>query len=191
VHHRGSRQIGAIQVCGQRDDENGLEAVGQLVALPDDDGAATGLFTRPEGTEIRPPQLTSPQLSASRAILPVERLGPFGEPLFGEFSIFSLAGFGQPIEVPSFRIWLANDDECDALARCQRQGGLGPEQTVFEAGFNQPHGLDGSTVGQLSLASASWPRACRMSSASRSGYAKRISASAPFQTPRVATVGFL
>lgn len=112
-------------------------------------------------------------------------LGPFGEPLFGEISILHLAGPGQPIEIPSPRVWLANHDECDAFAWCQRQGGLGPEQTVFEAGFNQPHGLDGSTVGQPSR-----PRA-----SARARYVAVTSgtvvAGAPFQTPRVATAGFL
>jgi hypothetical protein len=52
LDHRSARKVRPVKVRRQRNDENRLERPRQRVALPDYDGASTGLFSRSIGTEI-------------------------------------------------------------------------------------------------------------------------------------------
>jgi hypothetical protein len=54
-----SREVCTIEVCGQRDHENGLKRSCQGVTLPDHDRTPTGLLTWAIGAKINPPDLAT------------------------------------------------------------------------------------------------------------------------------------
>jgi predicted nuclease of restriction endonuclease-like RecB superfamily len=54
-----AREPRPAHIRRKRDNEDGLEHGGQLVALPDDDGSAAGLLERTMAPEIRPPDLAT------------------------------------------------------------------------------------------------------------------------------------
>ncbi len=65
LDHRSAGQMRAIEVRGERNDEDGLEHARQRIALPDDDGTTAGLLLRTMAAEISPPDFASPQRSSS------------------------------------------------------------------------------------------------------------------------------
>lgn len=82
-------------------------------------------------------------------VLSVKRIGPIGEPLFGQHPIFSRPAFGQPLEVPAPRIWMADYNQRHTLSRRERQGRFRLEQTFFVAGFNNSHSFHHTIEGDL------------------------------------------
>jgi len=59
VDYSRSRESRAVEVCSQRNDENGLKHACQSVTLSHYDGAASGLFARTVRTKIGPPDFAA------------------------------------------------------------------------------------------------------------------------------------
>lgn len=103
-----------------------------------------GRFALADGRDQGLP--TTPRLVSTMVLL-VQRVGPFGEPLFSQDPILFGPALGQPLEVPSLRIWMADHDQRHALSRRESQGCLRLEKTFFIAGFNESHEANASMGG--------------------------------------------
>src|SRR5437899_12936212 len=63
----GSSEPGAIKIRGERNNQNGLQQPSQCVALPENNGASTGLLLGSIDSEIGPPDFAPPQARSSRS----------------------------------------------------------------------------------------------------------------------------